>query len=52
MVKSAGGVDVVLDFIGASYLQKNLVSLRPWGKLSVVGLLWFLLFSFSTWWWM
>ena len=28
---------MVLDFIGAAYLQRNLQSLKPWGTLSVVG---------------
>lgn len=39
IVTAAGGVDVVLDFIGAAYLQRNLQSLKPWGTLSVVGLM-------------
>jgi NADPH:quinone reductase-like Zn-dependent oxidoreductase len=27
------GVHVVLDFVGASYMQQNLASLAPWGRL-------------------
>lgn len=33
------GVDVVLDFIGAKYLQQHLKVLAPKGRLQVVGLL-------------
>jgi NADPH:quinone reductase len=33
------GVDVVLDFIGADYLARNLNALRPTGRLILVGLM-------------
>jgi NADPH:quinone reductase len=33
------GVDVVLDFIGADYLARNLNVLRPTGRLLLVGLM-------------
>jgi len=33
------GVDVVLDFIGADYLARNLNALRPTGRLVLVGLM-------------
>ena len=33
------GVDVVLDFIGASYLPRNLAVLRPQGRLIIAGVM-------------
>lgn len=33
------GVDIIIDFIGASYLMQNLNSLRPDGRLICVGLM-------------
>ena len=33
------GVDVVLDCIGAAYLEQNLNALRPGGRLVVIGLM-------------
>jgi len=33
------GVDVVLDFVGADYLARNLKVLRPTGRLVLVGLM-------------
>lgn len=39
VVGAAGGVDVVLDFIGAAYLSDNLQCLKHGGRLVVVGLL-------------
>ena len=33
------GVDVVLDFIGAPYLARNLAILKTWGRLLQVGLI-------------
>lgn len=33
------GVDVVLDFIGASYLPRNLAVLRPQGRLVIAGVM-------------
>ena len=33
------GVDVILDFIGADYLSRNLASLRPGGRLIVAALM-------------
>ncbi|MEZ0228049.1 MAG: NAD(P)H-quinone oxidoreductase [Planctomycetota bacterium] len=35
----AQGVDVVIDFVGAPYLARNLEALAPCGRLVVVGLL-------------
>ncbi|WP_337881935.1 NAD(P)H-quinone oxidoreductase [Chromobacterium haemolyticum] len=39
MVKDWGGVDVVLDPVGASYLNDNVSALRPDGRLVNIGLL-------------
>ncbi|UGA38479.1 zinc-binding dehydrogenase [Chromobacterium haemolyticum] len=39
MVKDWGGVDVVLDPVGASYLNDNLSALKPDGRLVNIGLL-------------
>ncbi|CAM2005335.1 NAD(P)H-quinone oxidoreductase [Acanthopleuribacter pedis] len=39
VVRAAGGVDVILDFVGAAYLSDNLKSLKQGGRLVVVGLL-------------
>lgn len=33
------GVDVIVDFVGASYLMRNLKSLKPSGRLICVGLM-------------
>lgn len=38
-IKAIGGVDVVLDCIGGSYLDANLNSLKPDGRLIVIGLM-------------
>jgi putative PIG3 family NAD(P)H quinone oxidoreductase len=38
VAKDAGGVDVVLDVMGAAYLERNLKALRPDGRLVVIGL--------------
>lgn len=32
------GVDVILDIVGAPYLQKNLAALAPGGRLSIIGM--------------
>ena len=32
------GADVILDIIGASYLQRNVTALAPGGRLMVIGL--------------
>ena len=37
-VKQLGGADVVLDNMGASYLDRNLSALAPDGHLAVIGL--------------
>lgn len=37
-VKEMGGADVVLDNMGASYLDRNLSALAPDGHLAVIGL--------------
>lgn len=38
-VTDAGGVDVILDNMGAKYLQSNLTALHPDGRLTVIGLM-------------
>lgn len=38
-VRDAGGVDVILDNMGAKYLESNLAALRPDGRLTVIGLM-------------
>jgi putative PIG3 family NAD(P)H quinone oxidoreductase len=35
---SAGGVDIVLDIMGAAYLDRNVAALAPGGTLVVIGL--------------
>lgn len=37
VVKAAGGADLVLDCVGASYLARNIASLRADGMLIVIG---------------
>lgn len=32
------GVDVILDVVGAAYLQRNLDALATWGHLAIIGL--------------
>ena len=36
--KNGGGVDVILDLVGAGYFKENIESLRPKGRLLLVGL--------------
>ena len=36
---NGSGVDVILDCVGAAYLQKNLSLLRPRGRLVLIGLM-------------
>ena len=38
LVKSWGGVDVVLDLVGGQYLNDNLLALQPDGRLVNIGL--------------
>jgi putative PIG3 family NAD(P)H quinone oxidoreductase len=38
VVSHLGGADVILDVVGAAYLERNLESLRPEGRLMVIGL--------------
>lgn len=38
VLREAGGVDVVLDVMGAAYLDKNLKALRHDGRVVVIGL--------------
>ena len=38
VVKGLGGADVVLDNMGASYLDRNLSALAPDGHLAVIGM--------------
>ncbi|WP_374350325.1 NAD(P)H-quinone oxidoreductase [Chitinimonas sp.] len=37
--KAAGGVDVVLDCVGGNYLASNIASLKPDGRLVLIGLM-------------
>jgi putative PIG3 family NAD(P)H quinone oxidoreductase len=37
VMQSEGGADVILDIMGASYLQRNLEALAVSGRLSVIG---------------
>ncbi|MBW7858390.1 MAG: zinc-binding dehydrogenase, partial [Leptonema sp. (in: Bacteria)] len=39
IVKSAGGVDVILDAVGANYFSKNLSCLKRRGHLILIGLM-------------
>ncbi|QDQ25046.1 NAD(P)H-quinone oxidoreductase [Chitinimonas arctica] len=39
VAKAHGGVDLVLDCIGGDYLEGNLLSLKPDGRLVVIGLM-------------
>ena len=39
VMKEVGGVDVVLDIVGGDYAQKNINSLRPDGRLVIIGFL-------------
>ena len=39
VMKAVGGVDVVLDMVGGDYAQKNINSLRPDGRLVIIGFL-------------
>jgi putative PIG3 family NAD(P)H quinone oxidoreductase len=36
--KSAGGADVILDIIGAAYLDRNIEALATGGRLAIIGL--------------
>lgn len=36
--KAAGGADVILDVVGAAYLERNLAALATGGRLVVIGL--------------
>jgi putative PIG3 family NAD(P)H quinone oxidoreductase len=38
VVKAAGGADVVLDNMGATYLARNLSALNPDGRLVIIGM--------------
>jgi putative PIG3 family NAD(P)H quinone oxidoreductase len=37
-VKDEGGADVILDIMGASYLERNIGALAPNGRLSIIGM--------------
>lgn len=37
-VKEYGGADVILDVMGAAYLEKNIAALRDGGRIVVIGL--------------
>ena len=39
VMQEVGGVDVVLDMVGGDYAQKNINSLRPDGRLVIIGFL-------------
>ena len=36
---AAGGFDIILDVVGAPYLQKNIEALNQYGKLLIIGLI-------------
>ena len=38
VVNAAGGADVILDVVGAGYLERNVTALREGGRLVVIGL--------------
>jgi len=38
VVKASGGADVILDVVGAGYLERNLAALNPDGRLVVIGM--------------
>jgi NADPH2:quinone reductase len=38
VVQDAGGADVILDVVGAAYLERNLAALTDGGRLVVIGL--------------
>lgn len=38
VLRDAGGADVILDIIGAKYLESNIKALAPGGRLVVIGL--------------
>ncbi|MFC4157789.1 NAD(P)H-quinone oxidoreductase [Chitinimonas lacunae] len=38
-LKALGGVDLILDPVGADYLERNLSALRPDGRLVLIGLM-------------
>lgn len=37
-VRSAGGADVIIDIVGAKYLESNVSALRRFGRIVVIGL--------------
>lgn len=37
--ETGGGVDVILDPVGANYFERHLLLLNPWGRLVQIGLL-------------
>ncbi|MFT3898715.1 MAG: NAD(P)H-quinone oxidoreductase [Gordonia sp. (in: high G+C Gram-positive bacteria)] len=38
VIKEAGGADVILDIIGAKYLQQNVAALSTGGRLVIIGM--------------
>ncbi|UXA13297.1 NAD(P)H-quinone oxidoreductase [Mycobacterium sp. SMC-8] len=38
VVRDAGGADVILDIIGAKYLDRNIDALAPGGRLVIIGM--------------
>ena len=38
VIKAAGGADVILDIMGASYLRRNIDALAANGRLAIIGL--------------
>jgi putative PIG3 family NAD(P)H quinone oxidoreductase len=37
-IKDEGGADVILDIMGASYLERNIDALAPNGRLAIIGM--------------
>jgi NADPH:quinone reductase-like Zn-dependent oxidoreductase len=37
VAQGLGGADVILDIIGASYLDRNIAALAPNGRLAIIG---------------
>ena len=38
VIRASGGVDVILDIMGAAYLSRNIDALRTGGRLTIIGM--------------